>query len=197
MAEKAKKELSNFWKILPIVISSISLVLSILSFAHVMWKDRKENIIISSITESSYYFDGERLFVNCNVCISNNSYIPISITQISFERNGIDNTFDSNTLEQLPINLGSNCSISVSIPAMVDNSNPNWDQIQKLMIEEFGSEVIISLDDLHRFVMGCDLIKGKNYLGTYQYDITITTAKGNTISSTYQRKTGGGVAMSF
>ena len=80
---------------------------------------------------------------------------------------------------------------------MVDNSNPNWDQIQKLMIEEFGSEVIISLDDLHRFVMGCDLIKGKNYLGTYQYDITITTAKGNTISSTYQRKTGGGVAMSF
>ena len=126
-----------------LVLSLIAIVLSVITMyqSHVM-ETREIVHILRAEDDGYYHFDGEKLFRNFQVTIANNSAIPVSVVEITVERDGETQTFEIADLPNvLPLNMESGHTEMITIPWNIELSEENEQTIREHM-EETESDAI-------------------------------------------------------
>lgn len=108
-----------------------------------MMETREIVQILRAEDDGYYHFDGETLFKNYQVTVANNSAIPVSVVEITIERDGEARTFEVSDLPDiLPLNMEANYTEVIKIPWNIDTSAEDAQKIQ----DEFSSEILKESD---------------------------------------------------
>ena len=118
-ADKKRKEPLSRADYHNVIVAYVAIVLSVISlFVDVIQAFPRESIQILWAEDDGYYhFDGEKLFKNFQVTVANNSAIPVSVVEITIERDGEARTFKISDLSDiLPLNMEANHTDMIIIP---------------------------------------------------------------------------------
>lgn len=133
-----------------VIVAYVAIVLSLISlFVDVIQAFPRESIQILRAEDDGYYhFDGERLFKNFQVTVANNSAIPVSVVEITVERDGEARTFEISDLPDiLPLNMDTNHSEIITIPWEIFLSSSSKSLLDKRYISNESELLITSRDN--------------------------------------------------
>lgn len=121
-----------------LALSLVAIILSVITMyqSHVM-QTREAVQILRAEDDGYYHFDGEKLFKNYQVTIANNSAIPVSVVEITIERDGEARTFEISDLPDiLPLNMEANHTDMITIQWEIELSAENAQKINKTLKQD-------------------------------------------------------------
>ena len=131
---------------LGVALSVVAIILSIISMYQTHVMETRENVQILRAEDDGYYhFDGEKLFKNFQVTVANNSAIPVSVVEITIERDGEARTFEVSDLpDDLPLNMESNYTKMVTIPWTISLSEEDAQTIRDCVSDSESDRLLSS-----------------------------------------------------
>ena len=145
--EKKRKEPLSRADYHNVIVAYVAIVLSVISlFVDVIQAFPRESIQILRVEDDGYYhFDGETLFKNFQVTVANNSAIPVSVVEITIERDGEARTFEV-LPDVLPLNMEANHTEMITIPWNIDTATEDAQKIRDVFSEETlkDSDIVMS-----------------------------------------------------
>ncbi|MBQ9521569.1 MAG: hypothetical protein IJR72_03255 [Oscillospiraceae bacterium] len=125
-----------------LALSLIAIILSVITMyqSHAM-QTREIVQILRAEDDGYYHFDGETLFKNYQVTVANNSAIPVSVVEITVERDGEARTFEISDLPDiLPLNMDANHTEMITIPWEIELSAENAQEIKRVFTQDSSKE---------------------------------------------------------
>ncbi len=169
------------------ILALLVLIYYIFSFYKTEVEDKMENILISEVFESDYFFDGENLSKDISIVISNNSEVSVSIININIEREFEDYSFNATGDTDLPINMTENSSITKVVTIYFDINETT----KSFIINKYGYNWEIDTYELDSYLEFNEDIKNENNtIIRPGISVGIITSKGKTIR--YERNGGAG-----
>lgn len=162
----------------------------IFSFYITEVEGKKENIVISNVFESDYFFDGVNLSKDISMVISNNSEVSASIININIKRGFENYLFDTIEDTDLPINMVANSSITKVVTIYFEIN----DLVKNFILNKYGYNCEIDTYELDNYLEFNEDIKNENNIVIRPSIIVeIITSKGKIIR--YERN--GGAMVHF
>lgn len=131
-----------------LALSLIAIILSVITMYQSHMMETREIVQILRAEDDGYYhFDGEKLFKNFQVTVANNSAIPVSVVEITIERDGEARTFKISDLSDiLPLNMESNHTKMITISWNIELSEDELQIIREYeeKAEETESDTVLS-----------------------------------------------------
>jgi len=169
------------------ILTLLVLIYYIFSFYKTEVADKMENVLISEVFESDYFFDGENLSKDISIVISNNSEVSVSIININIEREFEDYSFNATGDTDLPINMTENSSITKVVTIYFDIN----ETAKSFIINKYGYNCEIDTYELDSYLESDEDIKNENNIIIRPgISVGIITSKGKTIR--YERSGGAG-----
>lgn len=177
--------------VLTLIVAIWALIVAKSDYTYSTTVTHREIIAIGQVYEDDFYFDGETLSKEISILITNNSYVPVSITSLSLQR-GAEETYSYDTLsvDFLPLNLDASASelIYINYPFSISATEKNE------LRSQFGTDVKIDTYVYEKYLSdGIWVEPNPSIVCRPPLQIEIYTAKGTT--ATYAR--GGGAHATF